>query len=341
MRSKLLLGGHNLLRIRFGFVAMALSLKNASPSQTMTVTRFKQIADRKAALRKVTRIAEKNLVNTLRILRHAYASGVHVYRFSSKLIPLYGHELTREWDFFRYLRRDFAAIGAFVREKKMRVSFHPEHFTILNSPKNEIVQKAVADLERYVQLAMAMGLDEQMKFVLHVGGGYGDKEQSLARFQDHWRLLPSAVRARLTLENDDKTFTARETLVLSEKLQVPMVLDIHHHQCNRETDSDLRDFVRPIFQTWEGSGLVPKVHISSPQSVKSAAGQRRHADWINPDDLLPFLAIVRELATNEGVYDFDVMIEAKKKDEAVFHLARELASRPGFRQLDGGTVLYE
>ncbi len=67
---------------RFGFVAMALSLTNASPSQTMTFKTFKSIPDRMAALEKAARITERNLENTLRILRHAQSSSVHVYCFT-------------------------------------------------------------------------------------------------------------------------------------------------------------------------------------------------------------------------------------------------------------------
>lgn len=56
--------------VRLGFVAMSMSLKNASPSQTMTFAQFSKIKDREAAIRKLERIAASNLENCLRILRH-------------------------------------------------------------------------------------------------------------------------------------------------------------------------------------------------------------------------------------------------------------------------------
>ncbi|AQS54672.1 MAG: UV DNA damage repair endonuclease UvsE [Novibacillus thermophilus] len=319
------------MNIRFGFVAMALSLQNASPSQTMTVTHFKKLVDREAALRKITRIASSNLTNTLRILRHAHASGIHVYRFSSRLIPLFGHDLTKEWDFFRYLHKDFEQLGDFIREKQMRTSFHPEHFTLINSPREDVVNHSIEDLKRYAQMLEAMGLDSRAKIVLHVGGGYQNKTRSLERFKRHWSRVPNNVKERLTLENDDKTYTAVETLNLCQSLGVPMVLDIHHHRCHHD-GTDLRDLVQPIFKTWRGTGLVPKIHVSSP---KDETDFRRHAAFIDPDDLIPFLDIVREFDQ-----DIDVMIEAKQKDEALFQLVQELTKRPGFRRIDGGTVSY-
>jgi UV DNA damage endonuclease len=317
--------------IRFGFVAMAMSLKNASPSQTMTVSTFEKIIDREAALRKITRIASSNLMNSLRILRHAVASGVHVYRFSSKLLPLYGHELTAVWDYFRYLAKDLEEVGKFVKKNKIRVSFHPDHYTLLNSPSQNIVARSIEDLIRHVQLFEAMGLDPQAKLVIHAGGGYQDKQRSLQRFIANWSLVPDQVRERMTLENDDRTFTAKETVQLCETVGIPMVLDIHHHKCN-PAGTELRDLAEPIFNTWQETGLQPKVHISSP---KSETDCRSHHELINADDLLPFLDISREL--NQ---DLDVMIEAKNKDEALFQLVKDLAKRPGFVQIDGGSFRY-
>lgn len=317
--------------IRFGFVAMAVSLSNASPSQTMTVSNFQKLPDREAALRKITRIASSNLMNSLRILRHAVASGVHVYRFSSKLIPLFGHELTSEWDFLRYLAKDFAELGDFIKEKKVRVSFHPDHYTLLNSPKQEILSHSIEDLMRHVDLFEAMKLDTRSKLVMHVGGGYKDKQKSMERFAENWSQVPDSIRERITLENDDRTFSAMETLQLCKKVQVPMVLDVHHDKCNTE-GTDLRDLAEPIFKTWDDTGIPPKIHISSP---KSESDFRSHNDYINPDDLLPFLALIRELDQ-----DLDIMIEAKQKDEALFRLVKDLAKRPEFEPINGGSLRY-
>ena len=321
------------MRVRFGFVAMAMSLKNASPSQTMTLKQFLQIADRDAALRKLTRIAQSNLANSLRVLRHAHASGVHVYRFSSKLIPLFGHDVTSSWDFLGQLREEFAAIGQFVRDKSMRVSFHPEHFTLLNSPDRTVVDSSIGALERHADMFEAMELDVQSKFVIHVGGGYKNKGGALDRFVANWANVPARVKARMTLENDDKTYSAADTLKLCQTVETPMVFDLHHHMCNHEDgQGDVGSLLKPIFATWENTGLPPKVHISSPKDDKDF---RAHAELINPADVLPFLEQVREF--NQ---DIDIMVEAKYKDEALFELMRHLSSLPQVKVVDGGTIDY-
>lgn len=357
------------MRVRFGFVAISLSLTHASPSQAMTYKTFTSIPDREAALQRATRIAESNLENTLRILRHADASGVHVYRLTSKLVPLFGHPDIQEYDFLNPLREALAQLGGFVRQRGMRVSFHPDHFTVLNSPKVDVVANSIGDLQRHLDLFEAMGLDANSKMNIHIGGAYGDKPAALQRFAHNWLRVPAAIQQRVTLENDDKTFTARETLTLCTQLGVPMVLDIHHHACNHNPDTDanaqLAALTPAVFQTWNSMGnadvraagsagsasadvtvtggaddhgggptvLPPKVHVSSPKSENDF---RAHADDVNPADLLPFLDIVRA-GTNT---DIDVMLEAKRKDEALFTLMKALELIDSVHIIDGGSIEY-
>lgn len=103
-----------------------------------------------------------------------------------------------------------------------------------------------------------------------------------------------------------------------------MVLDIHHHSCNH-MDDNLAVLLPDIISTWDGTDLPAKIHISSP---KSSGDFRSHHDFVNPDDLYPFLKLARELN-----HDLDVMVEAKRKDQAMFKLAKELVNYSLIRKL--------
>ncbi|GMA62470.1 UV DNA damage repair endonuclease UvsE [Alicyclobacillus fastidiosus] len=319
--------------VRFGFVAMALDLQNASPSKAMTLTTFHKIDDRKGALLRVIRIAQENLANTLRILKYAYYEGIHLYRFSSKLIPLYGHEVTQSVNFMEVLREPLEAIGSYVQERDLRVSFHPDHFTVLNSPKIDVFENALRVLERHVDLLETMGLTATSKLNIHVGGAYGDKVGAIQRLVDRWGKVPQRVKQYLIFENDDKTYTARDTLNVCQTLGVPMTLDVHHHQCNPGEDEDLTPILPAIFHTWEETDLVPKVHLSSPKSDKEF---RTHADFVDAGAVCRFLDMARTLDT-----DIDIMIEAKKKDQALKQLMHDLGHVDGVTVLDGGTIRYK
>ncbi len=309
---------------------MSMTVKNASPSKTMTATNFEKLADREAALRKLERIAEENLANTLRLLRHNRAHDVKMYRFSSKLIPLIGHKLVEGWDPFPRLEEAFRAIGDYVKQHQMRVSFHPDHFTVLSTPRSEVLQSSFEDLDRHVRMLESMGLDETAMCNIHIGGTYGNKEKSFARFLDNFSKLSERIRRRITLENDDKTFTAAETLQACQRVGVPMVLDIHHHMVNpgQETIDQLWP---DIVKTWSNT-LPPKIHASSPKSEKDPRG---HADFVEVDNMLKFFQTAVSSCDR-----LDVMLEAKQKDEALFRLMEELKDKPGVRVLDQASIAF-
>jgi UV DNA damage endonuclease len=314
--------------VRLGYVAMSSLIENASPSKTMTVTNFSKLTDREAAIRKLERIGAENLHNTLRLLRHNRANEIKVYRFSSKLIPLIGHELLEDWHPIRTLAAEFREIGDYVKLHGMRVSFHPDHFTVLSTPRPDVLRNSYADLERHAAMLDAMGLGSEAKCNIHVGGSYGDKNKAGERFVSQFQALSPAIQNRLTLENDDKTFTALETLEIAEKVGAPMVLDIHHHQVNHNGE-DVVELWPRILHTWDqaaGSNtalgdrllLPPKIHVSSPKSEKDS---RSHADFVEAGPVLRFLRAIAQVTPQ-----LDLMLEAKMKDQALFKLMEDIQS---------------
>lgn len=324
------------LIVRFGYVAMSTVITNASPSRTMTYTNFMKLGDREAGLHRLTRIAEENLHNTLRLLKHNRASDIHLYRMSSKLIPLATHQELQDWDPFPYLAPAFQAIGDYAKKAGIRLSFHPDHFTVLSTPRQDVLQNSIRDLAHHVRMLEAMGMDEHAKNNIHIGGAYGDKKTAGERFMHNFEHLEPRIQRRLTLENDDKTFNAVETLEVSEKLVIPMVLDLHHQWVNNEGETPQELWPR-IRATWKETHAIlpPKIHVSSPKSEKDIRG---HAEYVNIEPLLTFLRGIAVMETH-----VDVMIEAKMKDAALFKLMDEMKLRihEGVHILDQATVEIE
>jgi len=318
-------------KMRFGFVAMSVELKEASPSKTMTYASFSKLADRQAAIGRLEQIAETNLHNTLRLLKHCNAHQIMMYRFSSKLIPLATHAALEGWNPYGKLADSFQAIGQYVKDKGMRVSLHPDHFCVFSTPRPEVLKNSILDMEYHVAMLEAMGLDERSKCNIHMGGAYGDKETAGNRFVQQFSELSPRLKHRVTLENDDKTFNVAETLAAAEAVGVPMVLDIHHHAVNPGgiTNDELMDYYWPrIVATWKREcdrlnitidQLPVKIHASSPKSLSDPRG---HADYVEVEPLLQFLEQAKPYAPA-----IDCMLEAKAKDAALFRLMEELKTQ--------------
>ncbi|OMP66144.1 UV DNA damage repair endonuclease UvsE [Domibacillus epiphyticus] len=312
--------------VRLGYAAMSVNVKNASPSQTMTHAQFMKIQDRDAAIKKLERIAVSNITNCLRLLRHNAAHDIAFFRLSSKLIPLANHPDLPEWNYIKPLKDVFRSIRSYLNSHPhMRLDFHPEHFVVLNTPNGDVFKSSVRTLHMHKLLLIGMGIDPEHRCVIHVGGGYKDKEKALEQFVNNWGDVPVSLQNMIMLENDDKTFSMRDTLYLCEKLGVPFVFDYHHHLANHEDGVKWEEEWSRAVNTWKYSKLPVKVHMSSPKSEKDF---RAHADFIDIRRFLDFLHHVKGSVDN-----LDVMIEAKQKDEALFSLMKDL-KEAGMKQVD-------
>ncbi len=301
--------------IRLGYVAMSMNLQNCSPSKTMTFTQFQKIKDREAAIAKLERIAQINLENCLRLLKHNAAHDIHFFRFSSKLIPLANHEELPDWDYMVSLIPSLKRIADYLRQHPMRVDFHPDHFVVLNSTDPSIFKMSLKTLQMHERLLKGMEITPKHRCVLHIGGAYNDKDKALEQFINNWGHIPVKIQEMLMLENDDTTFHVNDALYLCEKLGIPQVFDYHHHLAYHDDENWEHNWQR-ILSTWNGSSLPPKMHISSPKSEKDF---RAHSEYVDDKMFMKFLTTIK------GSLDkLDCMIEAKQKDNALFQLANDL-----------------
>ena len=211
----------------------------------------------------------------------------------------------------------------------MRVDTHPDQFNVINSANDEVVKNTIKNLSRQVEWFEDMDYPIG-KMVIHVGGAPGGKESALSRFVDNFKTFPHDIQTRLIIENDDKIYTAHETLTLCKQLDIPMVLDVHHHNCNNEGEN-IYDMLGEIFGTWNKQQLPPKIHFSSPRDGEL---DRKHADYIDASSFIDFIENSRIVNT-----DFDVMLECKEKDIALFKLVDDIKKlRPEYTWIDKTTL---
>ncbi len=316
--------------VRLGYVAMSVHLQNCSPSQTMTYAQFSRLKNREAAIQKLERIAISNLQNCLRLLKHNSGNEISFFRLSSKLIPLANHEELLDWDFIKPLRESLLEIGEWVNKHLMRIDFHPDHFVILNSPDVDLLKKSIKTLRMHEALLKGMNIDSEHRCVMHVGGGYNDKEKSLEQFIHNWQFVPQNIQRMVMLENDDVTFHLDDTLYLCEKLGVPLIFDYHHHLANFQDLNWELNWNR-VMQTWFHSPLPLKMHISSPRDKKDF---RAHSDYIDVQQFMNFLQGIKG-----SIDHVDCMIEAKMKDDALFRLMEDLLKEKGIEKINNSTFM--
>ncbi|MGE7867982.1 UV DNA damage repair endonuclease UvsE [Bacillus paramycoides] len=315
--------------MRFGYVSHAMALWDCSPAKTMTFTSWKKLKKQERE-DKLYNVTLRNLEHTIRILHYNIAHEIPLYRLSSSIVPLATHPEV-EFNYLQAFAPLWRKIGALIQEHNLRVSFHPNQFTLFTSDKPHITTNAITDMTYHYNVLDAIGIADSSYINIHVGGAYGNKESAIGRFHENIKKLPSYIKKQMTLENDDKTYTTSETLAICQKETIPFVFDYHHHIANL-CGEPLEELLPAIFETWSHTNVPPKVHISSPKSEKEF---RAHADYIDLGFIKPFLHIAKKINHN-----FDIMIESKQKDLALLQLIDEISSIRGIKRKNGATLQW-
>ena len=175
--------------------------------------------------------------------------------------------------------------------------------------------QTLKDLEYHADVLDLMGLGKDSVMVIHGGGVYGDKEKTMERWCENYRKLPQKIKDRLVLENCEKSYSIHDTLRIHDMTGIPLVFDTHHFECYKilHPDEKFKEpeyYIPLILETWKKRGIKPKFHVSEQGNGKCG----HHSDYIEniPNYLL-------EIPKKYGI-DIDIMIEAKKKELAIFKL---------------------
>ncbi|MCX8043327.1 MAG: UV DNA damage repair endonuclease UvsE, partial [Desulfobacterota bacterium] len=232
-------------------------------------------------LRLLTEVCLHNARELYRALEYCAGHGIGCFRINSHILPLKTHPEVgyriKDLPDHKVLIDTLQQCGHFCKTHKLRTTFHPDQFILLSSPSQEIIRRSVADLLSHAEIAALVGADV---INIHGGGIYGDKKTTLKRLLREIKRLPMAVQSRLTLENDDRSYTPRDLLPLCKAAGVPLVYDVHHHRCLPDGMS-VEAATKAAIATWNRE---PVFHISSPLHGWRSADPRLHHDYINPVD---------------------------------------------------------
>ena len=308
------------MNIRLGYACITKTLDITS-SHTITYTNYKKLS-KEEQYKKLTEITTLNLNNLEQILIYNIKNNIHFYRMSSNIIPLATHNKV-DYDALKIFKEKLEHLGQLINKNNLRVDIHLDPYCVLNSTNKDVVNSTINIIKFHKNMLKEMNIKTNM--IMHIGSNTFGKQNSIKRFINNFKLLDEESKKLIILENDDKIFNIKDTLEICKTLNIPMVLDYHHHICNND-NLKLEDYIEEIFKTWKND--IPKIHLSSPKNKKE---YRSHHDYIDIND---FINLIKAININK---DFDIMIEAKEKDEALFKLTRELKYK-NYKFIDETTI---
>jgi UV DNA damage endonuclease len=280
-----------------GYACISSLLKENSTNRTVRLKTYQT-----HGLPLVSKLALQNVKDLVALIKHNEKHNIKFFRMSSNIFPWQSTYELEELPDYNEIFNVLKQASNLIKKYNHRITAHPGQFNVLASPKKEVVTRTIRDLRDHAIVMDLLELSQTPfnKINIHVGGAYGDKDTAIKTWCDNFQLLPTNVKSRLTIENDDKaaSFSTKDLMYIHENCGIPIVFDYHHHTFNTGGLSEGEAFLL-AYSTWKN--IKPVCHVSEPRDSQKP---RSHHDYI-----------FKEVYTYEK--DVDLMFECKQKDAAV------------------------
>ena len=294
-------------------------------------TKIGAVIKKNASEKKLLELTEANLEALENLIEYNIRSGIRLFRISSDLIP-FGSSPVNKLPWWEIFKERLEQIGARALAAGMRLSMHPGQYTVLNSPRLEVVENAVLDLAYHARVLDGLGAGPEHKIILHLGGVYNERQEALRRFKNNCKQLDHKIKRRLIIENDERLYNIETVLEAGRALEIPVVFDNLHHRINPpQVVRSEREWVRLCRETWADSDGPQKIHYSQ-QAIGKRPGA--HTDTIYIQE---FMAFYDALGQDKP----DIMLEVKDKNLSAVKCINCTRPEKGIKALEREWSFYK
>jgi UV DNA damage endonuclease len=271
--------------VQLGLCCMNVTLKKQKPP-VYAARRIIMKTIEKLGIEELKKRTLQNLEDLLKMLHWNTENGIRVFRLSSEMFQHKTNPRVQDYT-YDFALEHLKKIGDYAKSVGMRLTMHPGQWNNLGSPNQKVVDQTFKDLNYHCGILDMMGMGKDSVMVIHGGGVYGDKQGAMKRWVENYLKLPKRIKDRLVLENCEKSYSIKDCLKLSWRVNIPVVFDTHHFESRKN--------------------IKPKFHVSEQGSGKIG----HHSDYI---EILPKYLL--EIPEKYGV-NIDIMIEAKMKELSI------------------------
>jgi len=238
--------------------------------------------------------------------------GIKLFRLSSQIFPWSDEYNIKDLKDYDAIAKVMLEVGQIATDAGQRLTMHPGPYNCLASPTQKVVDKTIRELNFHSEQFNMMGYtpSNYNKINIHVGGAYGDKKATLARFCDNFHLLNDDTKKRLVIENDDSPneYSVKDLFDgIYQVIGIPITFDYFHHKFNTGGLTE-EEALKMASITWP-EDITQCCHYSESrrkekldESIRAQAHSDLIYDKINTYGLEP-----------------DIVIEAKSKELAIFN----------------------
>ena len=294
--------------MNLGYACINMTLSESKPKITTNRSMIKRTF-KERGIEYASELALQNSRDLFHILKWNVENGIKLFRLSSDFFPWASEYNLEELPHYLRIKTLLEGCGSYAKKNGLRLTSHPGPFNVLVSPRQNVVENTITDLELHGKIFDLLGLEQSHynKINIHCNGVYGDKKSAMDRFCENFKRLSPSVQSRLTVENDDKAsmYSVKDLMYLHEKIGIPIVFDYHHHKFNTGGLTE-EEALKLASTTWP-NGITPIVHYSESKALHEENEKLKpqaHSDFIN------------KVPDTYGM-NVDIMVEAKAKELAI------------------------
>jgi UV DNA damage endonuclease len=294
------------MNLGYACINTIMSANNIMTNRTMRRKTFKE-----KGLDYTSDLALLNVKDLKTIVKWNNEHKIKLFRLSSQIFPWSDDYEFSDLKDYKEICELMLEIGAIANNAGQRLTMHPGPYNCLASPSPKVVSKTVRELNRHSEQFNMMGFEPSNynKINIHVGGAYGDKKSTLARFVKNFELLNDDTKKRLVIENDDNPneYSVKDLFEgIYQSIGIPITFDYFHHKFNTG-DLTEEEALKLAATTW------PK---NIPQCCHYSESRRKEYldESIRPQ---AHSDIIYERINTYGL-EPDIVIEAKLKEQAIF-----------------------
>lgn len=258
--------------------------------------------------------ARKNLFDMAELLQNNKKNGILAYRMPEQVLP----QLDLGYYKIEEVQTELRMVGKIANQLGLQLSTHPSQYYVLNSHRQDVVDKSIMTLDFFAETMAAMELDKVPNMTLHIGvkNGYDNSTDAVKAFVKNFKRLGEAARNYLVVENDHVSFRVEDCLKVHELTGIPVVFDNKHYEWNPGGMS-FDESLCAAMHTW--GSRTPKLHLSSDkENIKKHA----HHEMVFLEDYQK----MEHAAEQAGIEKCYFMLECKQKDIAVLELKKKIKS---------------
>lgn len=259
--------------IRLGYVGNSKVIPSCSTDRTVSVLALNKLESNDEKIKKLRKVAKSNILNTLRVLQNNEKLGIKLYGISPRLFPLANYP---EVEYFRYidtLKTELNLLGRYIKQNDFRVNVHVEGTIMLNALSEKLYEDAIKNIEYQNVVLNSLGLDENAKIIVNLGGAYINKSESIERFRITFADLNESIKKRIVLNNSDNSIDVETTLKVCEEFSIPYYL-------NGSLNSISKSLMDKCAKSWEKTDLPALLGLTSSGNLLEISGENRNLDII-------------------------------------------------------------